>query len=361
MVSVRGIVISMVLAAAGIWIGLCGGWFDQPPTLVCERTDFGDVFLSRKHVLNVPIRNSSPTEIRIKGFTTSCTCSEVSPPSLAIPAGARVELQVVVDLTKSQPRDGSAMVWPFRVQVQPLAEAGQVPLPRWSLSAQVRRAVWLDPPRISLEGPAALEVGRPPPVQTFMLHAVRPWKRLSVREKTGTWTCQIREETPTTAALDVSAKPFTRAGQHSWDLEFDGEFPDLGSAHLILGRIDAAIRYPVRASPDFISFGAIEVGQKATRRIVVSSPRHIPFSVVSVPTTDDEFSIQPRLAGEQAETEQAFDVILQPKSPGPRSARLTFQIDSREFPERFDLEVGVTAHGVPRAGPAVTPASSAHP
>lgn len=313
--------------------------------VVQDRVDFGDVFLSRKHVFELPIRNLGAEPIHIKSFSTSCSCTSVSPPNLTLAAGETVQLKLTVDLTKSQPPSSHEDAWPFRVNIHPLTDLGAPMIAPWSIQARVRQAVSLAPSRLLYEATSALELGRPVPSRIVDLSSTLPIRNFTLSEPTGTWKCQTLEQTARSARIRISADPFTEAVRKTWDLEFNGEIEGAGPLSIVIGRIDAAVTYPVRTVPNSINFGAVNVSLTQRQRIVLSSPRGVAFTVEAVQCSDPQYAIE-RVAEGPNRIDISYEVSVTPRQKGPGVGRVTFRVRIPETSESFDLDVGIAIHGV---------------
>lgn len=90
------------------------------------------------------LRNGSAQEVAIAHFATSCGCTEISPASLAIPAGKSGTLRLTIDLTPSAgergPIGGSRE---FGLAIRAMSKNGDDPPVPWVVKGKVKRLLGL--------------------------------------------------------------------------------------------------------------------------------------------------------------------------------------------------------------------------
>lgn len=99
-----------LLAAAGRWAGSIFSLSKPdnatgPALVVAEgHLDFGEALDQSAFRWVLPIENRGTADVNITGFGKSCSCAEVTPKALVIPAGETREVTLSLDLRPQKPR-----------------------------------------------------------------------------------------------------------------------------------------------------------------------------------------------------------------------------------------------------------------
>src|SRR5258707_459188 len=90
-----------------------------PPLLVEERhLSFGESPEDPAFLWVLPIQNTTEEDIKIDGFTASCSCAAIKPSSVTVPARGSAEVRLALDLRRPH---GDPTIEPrgFMVHVEP--------------------------------------------------------------------------------------------------------------------------------------------------------------------------------------------------------------------------------------------------
>ena len=94
----------------------------------------GEVWSERQFTVSLPVRNLSSQDLSIVGFDTSCSCTQVQPKSLVIPAGETREVAVTLDLMRVADEE---RLTPFTISVRPRCANSKHPPAKWLISGTV--------------------------------------------------------------------------------------------------------------------------------------------------------------------------------------------------------------------------------
>jgi hypothetical protein len=131
-----------------------------------DSLQFGEVWEDTQFLWTVPITNRRAQDIEIERFVTSCTCSQVEPRTLVIPAGQTREIRLTLDLISKRSQEAPWPVSDFEMSISPRVkgdEGGLSPI-WWTIRGRVRSAIRFDTPFADVGRKS--ELGQPlPPAQ----------------------------------------------------------------------------------------------------------------------------------------------------------------------------------------------------
>jgi hypothetical protein len=104
----------------------------------------GEVWEEKQYIHRLPIHNTTNTDIEILSFIKSCSCTEVEPRSLTIPAGQTATVNLIIDLTHRTMAELDLAARPFAIEVKPYLKSVWPRTPGWSVEGTVKSRVTLD-------------------------------------------------------------------------------------------------------------------------------------------------------------------------------------------------------------------------
>ncbi|HEY7428459.1 MAG TPA: DUF1573 domain-containing protein [Gemmataceae bacterium] len=250
-----------------------------------DRLEFGEVWEDTQFSWALPITNHSAQDVEIKRFRGTCTCSQIEPKSLVIPAGQTREIHLTFDLLAKQPKEGGSPVHDFEVGISPdmLVEVGEAEKIRWTIRGCVRSAIRCDPPLVDFGRES--ELAQPLSPRRATIKTFAPLKNLTA-------TC-------TPPQFDVTVQRHSAEGSDRFDLLVTprgslprGEIhctialvPELSDGQRLPAKkieVTGRVVGDVEASPPIISLGAYPIATSVEETITLRSLTQRPFAVTGV-------------------------------------------------------------------------------
>ncbi|MBC7967330.1 MAG: DUF1573 domain-containing protein [Fuerstia sp.] len=138
--------------------------------------DLGSLWAQDRYRVEIPVRNSGATELKLVDISASCTCTTVDPKSLTVPAGSTGTFHTELDLVSYRPQDYQVPTRTTEAGIIALASSGERPVKlSWKLRATVRNAIGLNP-IIVVNDPVV--VGADAPAQSVQIVEHIPLRRI---------------------------------------------------------------------------------------------------------------------------------------------------------------------------------------
>jgi hypothetical protein len=316
---------------------------EAPATLVVDEESlvFGEVWADPAFVWQLPIRNTTSSEVEIIGFDTSCTCSKIDPQCLIIPALGIVNVQLTINLSNrdSKPSD---VATDFKLAIRPrIKDIGRQP--GWIIRGQVKQPFAIDPPIIDFG--ESLGRGRPSALRSVAITSALDIADMRAYSDSGFFTTTVNRDAtnPRRFRLDVQPSTDVPVGnfKHTVRLQAvthgDMKFP---CALTIVGRAMDA----VGLVPESITFGAEKLGSKFHETVLVRSQIGENFAIEAIDTSGTA-GIEFEIGRKRADGTQALRICFEVKQLGRQEH--TIHVKGKWQQGSLDLPLLVRYQGIP--------------
>ena len=245
--------------------------------------NFGEAWVQRELIAELPIRNTSTKPIEIRGFDTSCACTRIEPTSITIAAGTTESIRLTLDVRPRPVEAQAAESSEFAVTIMP--HGPQVPRGsvHWTVHGQVRRVISIDPPRLSLSyAPDALVSG------TVVVKSAKPLSQLQyVGRTTAPASVEVRSVGESSQDFEVTVvpEPTLPLGIHRFDLHLQ-PMDSSGIEHALIPLpITLNVLPDLAVRPETVTFGVVAVGSARSEVVTVESRtgRRIGLTSIDIP------------------------------------------------------------------------------
>jgi len=290
---------AMPLAASVVALLVCAllfwWWYtehkrNERPNLTVpwDALDFGEVWAGRDFVWKLPVQNTSPRPVLVRGMRVQCGCVSIEPLPVTIGPGDVCEFRVRLDLTSDEFAFGDRNVARFRTSIVPIVEGCACPLAAWTLHGVVRRALRVSTRRVDF-GDSLVEGGRFG-ARAFKVKIFVPNVALSARAPREVASVRVRPLNSPLWDYEVEVTPMSNLsiGKHVFTVDLsvrcgDGDLGSADAARSLVFPVEvvATVHPPVVAVPGNLFLGAGVLGEYLEEWVTLSSPV-APFTVSSV-------------------------------------------------------------------------------
>jgi hypothetical protein len=303
--------------------------------------DLGEVWEQDRFPWDLVIENRSKEDIRIRDFSTSCSCLAIEPKSLLVPARKSAAVKLTLKLTTRALGDES-VVRNFDVMIRPMAKAVPNP-PTWTVRGKVRSAITLTPRLVNFED--RLVRGLSFESQTVMVTSHTPITRLAISSDETIVRVTSRKVDRPTSGFKLAVLPSDTLPEGSFRTEItvqpialDGAL--LPAQHLT---VDGKVMPDVQPIPTAICFGASKLGETLSETITWRSTSRRPFTFDEIKGTSKELSV--KSLGKDMDGNFRFIINLQATELRNQTRVLHFIV--RKDSERpIDIPVAASYFGV---------------
>lgn len=310
-------------------------------TVSPHHLDLGDVWEHPNLTWLLPIQNSSTSDIEITGFTSSCNCTDLTPPSLTVPARQTVDVRLTIDLTKRPHPDLDQ--WPFDVELVPQLRAGLPNHKGWTIRGRVSRAFKFSPPSLDFE--ENLVRGKPlqsrtvdveclEKVEDFTAACVPPFARVHVTRL---------GRAPDKFQLRIMPQDSLPGGGFSFEVRTLGVTPTRQTIPGVLPVVGRLLE-DIHAIPESVAF-ANPVGEIHHEVCVLRSRTGKKFEITGFKPDSDSLSVTP--LGMIVAGWPALRLSQRVVQPGHHENQLRIFLTSEDGTAR-EVSVSVTYHGTTR-------------
>jgi hypothetical protein len=304
-----------------------------------QHLDFGEREVARAFVWKAPLE--------VLSMNTSCGCTKVAPEAFTLPPRGTQELEFTLDLAPTREADLNRAYTNFSVELTPVVRGGLPEPVSFRLTGRVFAPCEVEPPYLSFGGEYI--AGEPPPAREVTVRSRRPAQSLSAVCERRTVNIDV-EQIDGAFRLKIVPKADLPAGKHEFRITLSGVSPE--GRPLPLGYLPAVVDVlaPVAASPPFVPFGLLTIGQSEERELSLRSRTPRPFEVVEVRVPDD-FG----LTVTRGDAGDRFTLAQRAVALGSQRQTVTFVVRVGGDDEPVELPVQVAYQGL---APAVAADSS---
>lgn len=301
--------------------------------------DLGECWEEKAVPCQLPIRNLTGNPIEVYDFAASCTCLEVAPRSITVPAHETVTISVKVDLSRRTSIDLGRAVRPFTIEVIPIFKGGKQPRQGWALHGSVRSRITLSTTTLDFgESPVQ---GEPSPVQKVVAKAHVPSRGLEARTSSRSVTCQVSRvgTTPDTFEVAIAPQSTLPPGSFSANVIIDLITPSgerlPGVTLPVLGQVQPE----VRPLPARLLLGSRPVGETVNGVVVLQAPVGAEVAVEQIETDSADVNVEP-VAIDGSPAGRTFRVTQRVVKEGDQASTVCFRIrKSGGRPQSVQMEV----------------------
>jgi hypothetical protein len=255
----------------------------QPATpLIVKETalNFGEATEQQSFAWDIPIYNSSSSELQIIDITSSCECTSIQPRSLVISAKSTELLHLHLDLTSKGPTETNSATRPFSAEIIiHLGSEGSRSEQeiRWQVHGSVRKIISFNPSIIDFGD--GLHLGAIHPTRTVAVTAHFPIENIEAQSSSPQFSTHITKDSRMTSQflLHVTPSNDLPLGPFNADIQIkpvlhDGN-PLSTSTLLARGSIVSDLQF----LPSTLPFGRAPIGTTLSATVLVRSKsgRHL--------------------------------------------------------------------------------------
>ncbi|GEM_PF-5821099 len=332
------------------WLGARTKGSQQPTLQVIEglAVDIadlkaGEVWEEKQYIHRLPIRNTTNMDIEILSFIKSCSCTEVEPRTLIIPAGQTATVNLIIDLTHRTMAELDLAARPFAIEVKPYLKSGWPRSRGWVVEGTVKSRVTLDTKAVHFgERP----VYGQPPVKMKLLATVHvPVEKLEATLDKQVVSAEInrRTEDPSKYEVVLTTVPSLPPGEFEANLQLDVVTPAGERLYGATLPVAGKVQPEVRLLPAKVLLGSKPVGETAEAVVTLQTPADADVKVDHVEIDSDSLQVEP-VTVEGMPTGRAYAVRQKVDKPGDQTATVRFVV--RKWDKSLEtLSVDVFYHG----------------
>lgn len=282
----RVVLVALILCLAGVGGYRLAGRLKARPTAPAaeqsggltvppERLDFGEAWEQKAFAWVLPIHNRQRHDTRIREFAPSCSCTQVDPPSLVIPAGETREVRLTLDLRDRGKREkytsGGGNVFEVRVAPRLEVEGGVVPTRGWTVRGLVRPVVQFDPSAVVFGRHSVLALPLPA-VKVWATSSI-PLDRLTPATTSAGFRIDVRQVPDNRSRFELTVTQAGKLGLGAFDSDLVFTLRSSDGQQLPDQVLPAMgwICPDLEASPPDVVFGARKVGEVAETTVTLPS------------------------------------------------------------------------------------------
>ncbi len=308
-----------------------------------DHLNFGEAWEQDLFVWVFPVENSLDQDVVIDSFSTSCSCTAVEPPSLTIPAGAKRDLRLVLNLVANTRKPSDSESAPFDVTIRPIARCGGTAQPpvSWNVRGRVRSVVSLDRSSVDLGRHSCLS--QESIKQVICIKSFPNLQKLLVDGDSPTLKVEVHpvESNPREFRLSISPAG-TKVGSLDSRLHVTTVLMDgtrlTGKSLVVTG----SIVEDIQVSPPEISFAAVKVGTQLEETITIYSLTQRVLKVTGFSSESDNIRVEAK-QGEKFEA-PAVSVRVRVEKQGQSRERVNLHVKAAE--EETTISVPVSYWGL---------------
>lgn len=329
-----GVVAAVVSANAARVRWMSGPSAEQQPSgnsglvVAPSDLDFGETWENPRFNYVLPIENRQGHDVEIREFASSCTCLEIAPRSLVIPAGQSREVCLTLDLTTKEPaflhsewRDFQASIWPR------MHDDRQARLEEWKIRGRVRSAICFDKPLVDFGRHS--EASQPLPPQKVVVTTFVPLQHLIARSNADALRVQVERHPDAPGQFELVLSPSKLPAE---PFRFEVAIvPQLSDGRLLPGKslcVTGRVVCDFQAAPPAVLLGARQVGETAEETVTLHSLSGQRFSVMGI-AIQGEGLVVDQVSEQKAEAPK-FLLKQQILKTGQQHGRVVFHVRTRK-------------------------------
>jgi len=285
---------------------------------------FGEAVETHSHVLTLPLTNNGKKAVSIHGFSSSCTCLSIDPPTLTLGPTERKQLTVTLDLTKVSGSMSPMHKRPFQATVRAHVADSSVPPIEWHIQGTVTPVLDLGPGNIHFG--AQLIHDHPCHSRTLAVTSAVPLHSIRAICEPGFGTAKVIPLSPRsmlTFALEVTPNTAQAPGAFRYDIILEPVTMDGATLPSRRCFVWGVINGEARALPSAILFGACRQGEAVTQEIQVYSAKGNPLSQVSIAYRPPNIRVEPLV---ESSTQCTYRISCIPSQAGLHEGTVRFMV-----------------------------------
>lgn len=316
-----------LLACFGAYrLGLVSQAGDEPAPLDAKALDFGETWESDRFPWDIEIENTTSQDIVIQSFETSCSCTHLEPKELLLRARQTAAVHLALDLTHSRTEESGIAVRDFSVQVLPRIKGMKTSPPVWTVHGKVKTSFMLSPQTLTFwEG---LIPGRSFPTRSVLVRPYFPLASVRTNYDPNFLTVKVKRLHDSSAAyqLDVTPRSSLPAGKFSTEIlvETTGQDGSIQPPKRV--KVEGLLQGAVQAFPEYVSFGARHVGDKAEETVVLRAMTGDAFQLQKIDAAPEDAAVA--LLPTTDSSEQPLRITQIISKAGSHSRPITFSVRS---------------------------------
>jgi hypothetical protein len=264
-----------IAVVAAYWLGAAIKKPESSALVVSpEDLALGEVWETKDYRKTLRITNQGREDADILDFVTSCSCVQVEPRSLVIPAGAQREVCLKIDLTLRCRLDLGQAERAFEAGIAAVtrpktASATRNDLSRWVIQGKIKSRVTFDPMQTEFWG-CVRGRKRAPVLVTAKVHV--PFARFEVLADPALATVRVLREAEdrNTFRLEVSPSDRLPAGAFHFEVPAKIETTEGKSVDGSVLSVAGEMQEVVVPTPKTIWFGSACLGTRVTGWVTLS-------------------------------------------------------------------------------------------
>jgi hypothetical protein len=254
----------------------------------------GEVWEQKEFVCRLPIHNHTGEDIEVLDFIKSCSCTQVEPRSLTIPAGGEATVRLKIDLAQRSVAELGQAVRPFTIEVRPYLKKRKSPRdPGWVVEGTVKSRVTLDTKAVHFgERPV---YGQPPVKQKVLATVHVPAEKLEATLDKKVATVEINRNTEDPSKYDVvlATEPSLLPGDFEANLLLDVVTPIGERLTGVMLPVAGKVQPEVRLLPAKLLLGSKPVGLTAEAVVTLQAPPAVNAEVDHVEVDSPGLQVEP--------------------------------------------------------------------
>jgi hypothetical protein len=321
----------------------------EPAALVVDEQHlwFGEVWEDLAFVWTLPITNIRGQDVEIKQFHTTCTCVDIEPKRLVIPAKQKREVRLTLNLTTAPLKEAGSPVRDLEVGVSPemsVEGRGVARTTMWTIRGRIRSAIQCESSLIDFGSQS--ELGQPIPSQHTRITTFATLRSLKASCTSSQFDVKVQRGSPNASdSFDLVIAPngkFPR-GEFRCSIALVPELPDGQRLPPKQAEVRGRIIRDIEVSPANILFGACPIGASPAETVAFRSLTGRSFTVTGVRCEGDGLSAERvRTAASFGPT---FEVKLRVSTSGDQGGKVFFRISCADGKED-EIAVPVSYYGL---------------
>ncbi|MCI0638709.1 MAG: hypothetical protein L0Y72_23975 [Gemmataceae bacterium] len=303
--------------------------------------DLGEVWEDASHSISLPLQNPTDKDVNILGFYSSCSCVEVKPAKVSLPANAERQIQLTLDLRTG--RKPNQIAHEFSAQLVPKIENAIPQQQGWKIHGRVKRALSLSP-SVLVFG-QELIAGEPFPPKKVRAIGHVLLSDLLPAQKSAWYSVSVTGPDPKRGDFDVAISPSESlpVGRFQFDIILRPIAADGVELPSVALGVEGRVLPFVECFPESVNFGAVPVGFGGFEKVLLRSRTQKDFTVLSFRTSSPEIKVQE--VGD-ADGGRAFRIGIVQARKGAQSADVIFALRSEPEAKEVEVRLPVAWHGV---------------
>jgi hypothetical protein len=329
-------------------------------TVAAADLDFGEVWEAEEFAWPLPIRNETSKDIKIVDFFKSCTCFEVNPRSLTVPAHQTKTVQLTLDLTNRSEAETGLQSRLFLNEITPQLEKGKFPHePGWQLHGLVRSRITLDNLAVHFgEAPVHGQASVPYRVLA-KVHVATEKLEITVHPDLALVQVRRRDDDPSQFEISVAPRSDLPVGRFEGRVKIDLLTPSGDRLSGISLPIEGQVQSEIRPLPARLLLGSGALGKSLEGFVVLQVPSGMEMVVKQIETESADVQVE-WVTMNGSPDGRTFRITQQISKEGDQSSIVHFTVSNGN--SRIKVPTEVCYRGCAKSiPPHVIPDARSHP